>query len=565
MAVLDGFIPLPPDTPVESPALSLGMRAFQFLDYPYRDSIVTESRSAFSIVDNLPVSAAAEVKTGGIPRSFYDDFYERIHIIPNPVDLGNVVSGFEQIVDVWNSFSVSKTMTAFTPPDDTGITVTTPGALPLMLAPYSLYEYTLAVSKEGPPEINDDLEWTISGIDYVVPIVGRRVLLWPFMPSWDNRFEETLEWRTGLERAYDGTEQRAMLRAEPRRIFEYTVKLTNEDAQALDTLLYGWGSRLYGSPVWPERSKLTAGAAVGATVLSLDTTNRSFVAGGFLALYADRISNESCEIVSVTSNSITVKKPLLNSWPAATRVYPLLISRLEATTAQRYTDSVSVAAVRFVGSPQETDPRIPAVAAPLTYDGKELYLGRTNWGEVVQFAYVPDSEIIDSTTGVYRAITRSDFPSLNKTHTWTLKNATAITDYRAWLGRRGGMAKPVWMPTDTSDMTLLETLALSAVDAKMALNGFERYVIGKPGRDRLMFQLKNGTYYIRTIVGAAAGVTPGTMSIEIDSPLGIDVAPTDIRRICFLGLWRLASDAVTLVYETDNVATVSATLKLVKP
>ena len=52
------------------------------------------------------------------------------------------------------------------------------------------------------------------------------------------------------------------------------------------------------------------------------------------------------------------------------------------------------------------------------------------------------------------------------------------------------------------------------------------------------------------------------MVLTLDSALGVNLAPADILRISFLGLYRLASDGVTISHDTDSVSTVQANLML---
>jgi len=566
VAVLNGYLLNDSDAGWNNPHLSLGLYDFAFLDWPPRESITDSStRTAYAIVDNLPVAAAPRVKAGLTPISYFDDFYNRIHFIPIALDLGNLFSGITRTVDVWNAFLVPKLVSEFTPPADAGVDVVEPIAVPFTLGSIDLRVYTVSLTTDGSPIIDDVLSWVIGGAFYTVPITGRRVIPWPFRADWGQRIDETLEWLTGVETAYDGTEQRYALRRQARRMLEFATRVRGREAQHLENLLYGWNARLYGVPLWPERSRLTASAAIGAVTLQCPTANRTFVVGGTAVLLADDLTWEVVEIASVGASSVTITTPLAQVWPASTAIYPLMISRLEANTAvSRLTDSHIDVALRFLGSPGDIDPRVPTIAAAATYQGYELYLRGTNWKDAVPFNLQSDYGTVDGQVGVSSIYRHADAPALEKRHEWILKTAADQTDFRGWLGRRKGRNAPVWMPTGVSDFTLASTVLSLSTQMSVLDNKFDLYGLGLPQREHILIRLRNGTTLARKILDAAPGAG-GTVTLFIDAALGIEVAPADVKMISFLGLWRLAGDAIVISHQTDAVAVVETTMRLLKP
>lgn len=564
MAVLAGILTAQSVVGVANAKLTPGLRAFAFDQYPYHDLEQNPHRVA-AVSAHLPVSTTPRAIAGVVPTTFSRDFYHRIHFIPTALDLGSMFAGITRTVDVWNAFLVSKAVTSFTPPAGSGIAVTEPLAVPYTLGPIDLRVYTVTVTTDGSPVINDTLRWTIGGALYAVPITGRRVVPWPFRADWGQRIDETLEWSTGVEPAYDGTEQRVTFRHKARRSLEFATRVKGREAQHLENMLYGWNARLYGVPLWPERSRLTASAAIGASVLQCPTANRTFVAGRSALLLADDLTWEVAEIASVGASSVTLTTPVARAWGSGSALYPLLISRLEAsTTVNRLTDAHVDVALRFHGSPADIDPRIPTIAAPATYQGYELYLRGTNWKNVVPFNLQSDYGLVDPQVGVYSVNRHADAPSLDKRHEWILKTADDQTAFRGWLGRRKGRAVPVWMPSGISDFTLAATTNLLSPQISVENNQFDLYGLNLPQRQHIFIRLRNGTTLARKILDATPGAG-NTVTLTLDSTLGIVIAPADVKMISFLGLWRLASDAIVIGHETDSVSVVEATLRLVKP
>src|SRR3546814_21041247 len=68
--------------------------------------------------------------------SYFDDFYNRIHISPSRIDLGNLISVQTRNVVVWNAWlDQPRSLTALAFVAAGGITATGEGALPLAFAP----------------------------------------------------------------------------------------------------------------------------------------------------------------------------------------------------------------------------------------------------------------------------------------------------------------------------------------------------------------------------------------------------------------------------------------------
>lgn len=561
MALIAGFITTGASGQIVNLSLTLGLRAFAFDEWPpYEIEMAAGLRS--TVASQLPVSTVPRAIPAHVATSFFDDFYNRVHIRPASLDLGNLVSGATRTVDVWNAFLAPQLMSSIDLPDDPGIEVIQPVAVPYTMPPIALLEYELTFTAGSSPTIDDELGWTIGGIPYTLPIIGRRVVAWPFLATWDRGVDEHLEWFTSVDRAYDGTEQRISLRAVPRRFLEFTVREKDEAAQRLDNMLYGWHGRFVATPIFPERSSLTAPALAGSTTLQLPTARRTFVAGGLAVLRANSDVFEVVEVSGVTPTSVTLSRPTTLPWDANTPVYPAMVSRLEGTTAVlHHTDTLVEAPVRMAGIPGDVDPRIPAVAAPATYAGHELYLGRTNWLGGVPFEFETDTNIFDGGTGRINVTRRSEAPIVGKRHRWTLKTPAEQEEFRAWLGRRKGRAVPVWMPTGTSDFTLLTPVTAVGSQAIMATNAFDQFGAGLDKRTHILVRLRGGAYIARQIVSASV-LPDNTLSVLVDAAFGIAFAPADVREISFLQLWRLASDSVTIQHATDSVSVAEAVLRL---
>ena len=158
---------------------------------------------------------------------------------------------------------------------------------------------------------------------------------WPMTPGTQWVYRDT---------AADGTEQRVSLRAKPRRSLEFSILVGRDDAALLDVLLSAWQSRVYALPIWPDKTFLSATITAGSTVIPITTTNLEYEADGLLVIGSDSRNTEAAEVLSVASNAVTLKQPLLQTWPAGAFVAPARTARLRVTQAvSKVTDAIATA------------------------------------------------------------------------------------------------------------------------------------------------------------------------------------------------------------------------------
>src|SRR5574338_82295 len=92
-------------------------------------------------------------RVGAIAHSFERDWYNRVHIIPARIDLGNLFQDQLRTIDVWNAHFVSRTLSSILETGTDGLTLTRPGGAPTEPAAYGaliLLTYSLSISQQGP-------------------------------------------------------------------------------------------------------------------------------------------------------------------------------------------------------------------------------------------------------------------------------------------------------------------------------------------------------------------------------------------------------------------------------
>lgn len=495
---------------------------------------------------------------GKIYPGVNDTFYNRILIEPAALDMGNLLSNQTRTVTVWNGYLVDKPLEALQRLNDAGITLIEPVTIPYTLRPLEQLTYVLSISTDGPTLIDATYTWTIGGVDYSATVIGRRAVIWPYPPSWDTPVTETLSWLTNVLRSYNGEEQRRGLRTKPRRSFSYAFKTFRNESARLENLLWGWQNRLYALPVWTDKSKLQINQSQGDMVISVNTDTFSFSAGALAVIYRGVSDMEVVEIDSVDTTSISLARGLEGDWPAGTTVMPVLLGHLPTRVPLlRMSSQAIIGTLTFTMDPVTNDSYIPVQATPTVYAGVEVITRQPNWANNLEnsFDYLFDQ--LDQQTGAISWDSTEEFPRILRQYTWLLNGRAKIRDFRAMIGRRLGMRNAVYVPTWHDDFKVTREIGSADTGLSVLENEFRSMVGVDPARNRLMILLKNGQIFYREILGVS---TDGTFTIlNLDAPLGQDIAVDQFKTVHLLMRSRLATDDVNITWRTDHIAQVDTT------
>lgn len=518
--------------------------------------------SAGSVLPQLPVSQDNIAVRGGVMgNEFSRDYYDRIHIVPARVDVGNVIGQTARSIEVWNAHRAPSTLGAIAPSGTTGgMTLSGPPAPPIVYAPLQSRVYTLTVLPAGDPVIDARYTFDFGAEQPQLAVTGRRIVVWNFRPDWSSGITERLAWLTDVLTAYDGTEQRVRLRDHARRSIEYAFLAHGHERRMLEALTLGWGGRLYCLPVWWEADAVTISA--GATSVTVtDAALKDYRAGGLCVFYRDSGLTEAVEIQSITGNTITLRLPLANSFGAGSRVLPAVLARLDGEAPYaHWTDRVAMGRVRF-----EVDGNLDRTPADIgaTWQGYAVLDERPDRSEDVAETWARTLQVLDYLTGIVTVDDTTGAPVIRRTYSWLLNGRASIDRWKKWASARAGRLNALWLPTFADDLELVQPAASSSTALHVRNTLSARYVGAHPLRAAVRIELASGTILHRRVTGIAE-IDAQTESIAIDAALGVTIAPTDVRRMMWMSLARLNADALEIHYETDRLARLSVTFRMVQ-
>lgn len=497
-------------------------------------------------------NALAKTLTGGRPAtSFeYSDWYNRIHILPSLLALGNVVNLDVSTVGVWNAWlAVARTLSSITPTAATGISISGQPSPPLVFALNQQRNYTITTSDAGPPVIDASYAFTFTDGETVsVAITGRRLTAWALTPDWTNPVVEKLAWKTDPLRAWSGREQRRALRIAPRRSVSFQTPMTKVDKQYVENELFAWGALIWALPIWWDGQLLAQNQGPGDTVISCFTADRDFVAGGLAILIASPAIYEVVSVGSIGTSpqQLNLSRPVLAAWPAGSKLYPVRSARLLSTTR----------IVRSHMSYAELQPQFdiiepcdwPAATGLVMYRGAPVLEDSPDTDSQAEGSYDRETFTIDNESGAITVIDTAELGFPTNSHNWFLKGRTAHTSFRSLLYLLKGKQGELWVPSYESDLTMVQDVAPSDFNLHCSLAGVSAYAAAQNRQD-IRIETKTGTIYYRRVTGAVQD-SPTTELVSIDTAIGVTLKASNVRRISFMALSALSADEITIEHIT---------------
>lgn len=526
---------------------------------PLRQQTYLAGGTSAAAFDSRARTDLPGIEEGGvIAPSFFDWWYNRIHVEPSVLNLGNITADSSADVILWNAFLVSKPVQDDSLANSDGVTVSGTAA-PYTLTPLQLKTYTVTVLEDGPASINLSLGWTIDGDFSGFRVVALRIVPFFYAPNWRDGVTESLEWRTSISQSRSGQEQRQRIRSKPRRSWSYSLMLQGDRARSAFFDITGYQNRVFGVPIWTDRSELTAQATSGASVLQVATANKGFAVGGALFVRSgDTI--ETHEVDAITGTTLSLKKPTTSTFPAGSEVYPGAVAKLpQSVSGRRVTDNLMQASIEFQALPQDTDPWLPS-SSPTTLDGFEVIDRRPNWSQPVGITFEYEADEIDYLSGVILRAPSRGYPSSMFRLRYMINGRADMSAFRAMLGRLAGRHTPAWVNIHASDFVVVGTVVSGGAGATFTDNHSD---LINPARHPVAVAFRtrsNGTIVNRL---SSLTVDGDEIDAQFAASFAVQIEPSDLIMASFCPLCRLATDRVSIRWLTNELAECDLTFQMV--
>lgn len=557
MTVLTGKLARSPAGGINNPHLTQAMHDFVLDWWPPHESI-HGARPRGTLTTSWPVEANGRAISGEKVTSYSDDFYHRIHVRPQELALGNVASIQTMPVYVWNAFLEAKPLVSIDG-TDAGLLVSGQPEAPLLFPALKERIWQLSVTPDGQPVLDTRVVWNFgSGLGASIRVTANRIIAWSFVPDWGDSIIERLSASTSVLQSETNVEQRRALRLAPRREFRAQMFAEHRERQLLDLALFGWGARTWALPIWPDIQLLQAPALAGEQRITCATEHLDFRLGGMAMLRGESaFIYEVVQIEGIDAGGLDLTRPLQNTWPVGSRLYPARAAQLtEQPNLVRLTDRASSAEVNFLLT-EVTD--WPAVMPASTYLGWPVLEQRPDESEDLTHSFQRLLSVLDSGMALplNTDLAERAFPVIG--WRWLEMGRAERAAFRSFVVALNGQQAAVWVPTHADDITLLSTVSDVGVTLDIANIGYTRFGQLTPGRRDIRIELLDGSIFYRRIVNSTE-TSAEAERLAIDLALGRTVVPNQVARICWMTLARSMSDVVEIEHITDSEGLASSSL-----
>lgn len=505
--------------------------------------------------DNYPIPWLVDTKDGTKVDSFLDDYYYRIHLLPNPLEFGFIIDNVEKNVLLWNSFFVGKRCTAINKENEDEYIVDGLTA-PFILSALESTTYKITAPQDGSPELNASIFFDFGvDIDYVLLIItGTRINLFRWCPL--QPMMETLEWLTDIIRAKDGTEQRISVRRVARQGFQLSVLFNSQREQAkCESLLHKWQKRAFGLPVWTEWELHTTTINAGALSISVNTTNADFRNSGLAVIWKSETEYEVINVGTVAAGSLTLTTPVANTFTGAKYIMPVRFVQMNIPVTRK--DAPDGYSIMEFGFAVTDNIELSGYSPNVSYKGLPV-LSRATYVEDMQDKTSDgDIAISDYETGKFLIYSDSDFNRNTQSHLFKYFTKAACWNHRLFLHYLLGQLNCVWIPSFKKDMVVTQTIGSTETVFTIQNVGLSKYMGLNALRTHVVFIFDDNTVVCREITGFNE-IDDDEETVSIDAALGdnvdggrflgAEIAPGECL-VCFLDKYRLADDSVEINWE----------------
>lgn len=356
-------------------------------------------------------------------------------------------------------------------------------------------------------------------------------------------------WRTQIMTTAGGVEQRAALYSWPRVGLAAKYKMaTSPHVNWFKRNLIFSTDAVWGVPIWPDMTLLTAPAAGGQKELAVaETAYRRFYAGRELIIIdaADPFTYEVCVIASIAANEITLSENLVATWPAGSRVLPLYDCRIGAEQNVEMTRTQS-----FEIDAQEAFEEARSFAYTPPASGAAQYKG------LDIFTFYPQRPLrlgyrrpYDLARWQGLAYAQSRYATgenkMSFSADYVFPTRAEITSFWNFFDSKTGRLSVFWLPSHGRD--IVPTAAVGAEETRLTIEPISyatTYFLNALQGRHIYARLPGTAGVCRKITGAGADY------IDIDSALGFAISAAQCARalISFLYLVRFDLDEVEMSY-----------------
>lgn len=380
-------------------------------------------------------------------------------------------------------------------------------------------------------------------------------ILFRYDHNWSDPFRLDHEFKTTILTSRKNREQRIAERIAPRKTVALEIMGGGETLIEMQESIAAFLQADWIVPEFTRRLELVATGGVDAAEISFGMWPLpAWVGVGATLVFDDGESREAAVVESLDSMTgiVTLSAETAFDWfLGGGYAYPGLIGRFDQSIrASLKTSAAATLTAEFRVDPG--DAHEEDTSAPLTFNGRELWMKKPNWMESVSLEFTGFLETLDFDRGVVEHYAPIPWNRRLWKATYLGRDPAAAEDLLAFWHRLRGQQGEFYMPTWQDDLSL----ATGAAEASSALvvpgTRVSTLFAGSTVYRAIVALFRDGTYEAKVVSGITDDGTNSTLALT--SAWSKDVNSTTALRVCWLPVWRSATDTLTMEWVTRTVA-----------
>jgi hypothetical protein len=385
--------------------------------------------------------------------------------------------------------------------------------------------------------------------------------IFPFRANWSSPITLKSSFATNVKReSIPGSITRDSARDYGQRSIKFNILPYDDSRQTWDAFReVNPPGTILGIPLWCEEGiYLTAGAAIGATTLSVSAVNFIDWRGEAVLWKFDDSVCEGLEIQSISGTAITLSSALQSAFKAGDQVLPLMRGyQIEDYAEDTQSPEITELTLMFVEDLTHTG--TPSISGALN---SPSYLGLPVLPLITEWNDPPKTTISQGTHIVSQGINRQAFATLQQYVRQRISHRIGCdgrqdraTIWQFFHDRRGRWDR-FWLPTFKDELKL--SADVGATDTFLTLANFtafsSRFNLGGDLR-RAIFITNGDQWWIRQVTNLSGG---GVNRISLDAAIGTPLSAS-ATLIGLLPLVQFATDDIQIECQSPLVATATLT------
>lgn len=384
---------------------------------------------------------------------------------------------------------------------------------------------------------------------------------------------ERLEFMTEVHEAFDGSEQRSILRDRPRQILNFSYISMRKELGDMFHMLYANLRKQWGIPLRQIKRSIPDITDDDYIILDAADTIADLRVG-----FAFIESKEGHQVVEITERGryIIIQEEIRD--PETDEVIHELITEYQdgfrlaknitATNAVIMPLRICIidgdASINAGGfwAKQNVAFRVLAEDCPEVlgdvpeqYKSQDIYFNPLLLdGESLDMSLHQHQNIVDSDIGGFQSYTNWKNPRYTKPYRSLLKDQEQLHEYRRFLFRRMGRFNAFWMPLYERHLNLVGNDAIYN-----SITVDNKYVV-EANRKHIAFKV-NDQWSAHEITDL---IRSGETTLLYFSP-NLNIPKSAIQAVCYLGLYRLASDGVEFSFLGNGKSQVTVPIVELEP